>query len=75
MQQQTNLSNPTSKQLCALSPSLSLFLWLKDTNITEERSEGEEEEVEVKEKEGIVASAEYMTQRADFREAFGEGGL
>lgn len=34
MQQQTNLSNPTSKQPCSLS------LWLKDTDIAEQRSEG-----------------------------------
>lgn len=39
MQQQTNLSNPTSKQLCSPSP------WLKDTDIAEKRSAGREEVV------------------------------
>ncbi len=63
MQQQTNLSNPTSKHPCSLS------LWLKDTDIAEERSEGGEEEVVVKGKGGIVDSTECMTQTADFRKA------
>lgn len=54
---------------------LSLSLWLKDTNIAEERSEGEEEEVVVKGTGETVDSAEYMTQRADLRQALRKKAL
>lgn len=70
MQQQTNLSNPTSKQPCSRS------LWLKDTDIAEGRSEGGGEEAAVvKGKGGIVDSSECMIQPADFRKALSEEAL
>ena len=69
MQQQTNLSNPTSKQPCSLS------LWLKDTDRAGERSEGGKEEVVVKRKRGIVDSSECMIQPGDFRKALREEDL
>lgn len=67
MQQQTNLSSPTSKQLCSLS------LWLKDTDIAERRSAGGEKEVLVKGTEGIMGCAEsnlLASERPSARKSF-----
>lgn len=68
MQQQTNLSNPTSKQPCSLS------LWLKDRDIAEE-SEGEKKDVAVKETGGIVDTSKCMIKPADFRKPYSEEAL
>ena len=71
MQQQTNLSNPTSKQPCSLSRSLSPCELR--TDIAEERSEGGEEEAwGGGGRGGIVDRAECMTPPAGSRKALGE---